>query len=124
MKRLAQSVVLIIVLIFGTSILFSGTRASSSSVTKKLSSLKEDETKKLYEKNCAKCHGKDGRAKTFRSKFIHARDFTDKIWQESTGDEQMLESIKNGRGKMPAFKNKLKDQEVKSLIEYIRKFKK
>ena len=30
-----------------------------------------------FAKNCATCHGKDGRAKTFKAKFNHARDLTD-----------------------------------------------
>ncbi|MFN2515444.1 MAG: cytochrome c [Pyrinomonadaceae bacterium] len=35
----------------------------------------------LYAKNCASCHGKDDRAKTFKGKLKHVRDLTDPTWQ-------------------------------------------
>src|SRR5687767_9636661 len=35
----------------------------------------------LYRKYCVSCHGSDGRAKTSKGKFSHARDLTDAKWQ-------------------------------------------
>jgi cbb3-type cytochrome c oxidase subunit III len=76
-----------------------------------------------YAKNCATCHGKDGAAKTFKSKFKHAQDLTDAKWQESTTDEHVFNSIQNGRGKMPAFGKKFSEAEINALVAYVRKFK-
>lgn len=78
----------------------------------------------LYAKNCATCHGKDGAAKTFKSKFKHAQDLTDAKWQESATDEHVFNSIQNGRGKMPAFGKKFSEAEINALVAYVRKFKK
>src|ERR1051325_10683761 len=78
-----------------------------------------------YSKNCATCHGKDGRADTFKSRHhVHARDLTDPRWQESVSNERILESITNGRGRMPAFKRKLTTEQITSLLEYVRGLKK
>src|SRR2546423_6473055 len=45
-----------------------------------------------YSKNCATCHGKDGRANTFKSKHhLHARDLTDARWQSDVTDERRSE---------------------------------
>jgi len=78
----------------------------------------------IYANECATCHGKDGRAKTFKSKFIHARNFTDAQWQDSVNDERLFNSITNGKGKMPAWGKKLSEAEINSLVKYVRSFKK
>jgi len=78
----------------------------------------------LFAKNCATCHGKDGRAKTFKAKLNHARNLTDPEWQVSVTDERLFNSITNGRGHMPAWGKKLSEAEINSLVAYIRQFKK
>jgi cytochrome c6 len=78
----------------------------------------------LYAKNCASCHGKDGRAKTFKAKFNHARNLTDPEWQGKVSDERIFNSITNGKGKMPAFRKKLSEQEIDSLVAYVRALRK
>jgi len=78
-----------------------------------------------YSKNCATCHGKDGRANTFKSKHhLHARDLTDARWQSDVTDERIFNSISNGKGKMPAFKKKLTTEQIESLVAYVRGLKK
>ena len=78
-----------------------------------------------FEKSCATCHGKDGRANTFKSKHhLHARDLTDAKWQADTTDERIFNSIENGKGKMPAFKRKLTNEQITSLVAYVRGLKK
>lgn len=78
----------------------------------------------LYSKNCASCHGKDGRAKTIKGKLKHARDLTDSTWQARVTDERIFNSIINGKGKMPAYSRKLTEQEIDSLVGYVRALKK
>ncbi|MEK6282320.1 MAG: cytochrome c [Acidobacteriota bacterium] len=75
----------------------------------------------LYAKSCASCHGKDGRAKTFKAKFNQARDLTDRAWHDSVSDERLFNSIMNGRGKrMPAYGKKFSEQEIESLVAFVR----
>lgn len=78
----------------------------------------------LFANNCAKCHGKDGRAKTFRGKLLGARNLTDPQWQASASDERLFNSITNGRGKMPAFGKKFSETEINSLVQFVRHLKK
>ena len=78
----------------------------------------------VYAKSCASCHGKDGRAKTFKAKFNHARNLTDPEWQGRVTDERLFNSIMNGKGKMPAFGKKLSEQEIDALVAYVRGLKK
>jgi mono/diheme cytochrome c family protein len=78
----------------------------------------------LFLKNCASCHGKDGRAKTFKAKFNHARNLTNPNWQAAISDEHMYESILRGKNKMPAFGKTLSENEVAALVTYVRMLKK
>jgi mono/diheme cytochrome c family protein len=82
------------------------------------------DTATLYAKNCATCHGKDGRAKTFKAKFNKARNLTDEAWQREASDERLFNSIANGRGKMPAFGKKFSESEINGLVAFVRQFKK
>ena len=77
----------------------------------------------LYTKHCASCHGKDGRAKTVKAKFNHARDLTDPVWQDRATDERLFNTIMNGKQKMPGFSKKLSEQEIDSLVSYVRSLK-
>jgi mono/diheme cytochrome c family protein len=78
-----------------------------------------------YSKNCATCHGREGRADTFKSRHrYHARDLTDARWQSEATDERILDSIRNGRGRMPAFGKKLTNEQITSLLSYVRGLKK
>ena len=80
----------------------------------------------LYRRHCVSCHGNDGRAKTSKGKFSHARDLADAQWQANVSDERIFNSIMNGRnvrGNMPAFSNKLNEKEVNSLVGFVRGLK-
>jgi mono/diheme cytochrome c family protein len=77
----------------------------------------------IFEAKCAKCHGKDGRAKTFRGKLMHARNFTEAQWQNDVTDERLFNSISNGRNNMPSFKKKLSEAQIDSLVAYVRQFR-
>ena len=80
---------------------------------------------RLYHRHCVSCHGNDGKSKTSKGKFSHARDLTDEQWQTDVSDERIFNSITNGRnvrGNMPAFADKLKENEINSLVTYVRSF--
>ena len=80
----------------------------------------------LYRKYCVSCHGSDGRAKTSKGKFSHARDLTDAQWHEEASDARIFNSIMNGRnvrGNMPAFSNKIDEKEADSLVNFVRRLR-
>ena len=79
-----------------------------------------------YRRYCVSCHGNDGKAKTSKGKYSHARDLTDAQWQGDVSDERIFNSIMNGRnqrGNMPAFSDKLNEKEVNSLVGFVRAMK-
>lgn len=97
---------------------------SQGSATMKNSQQTELNASILFEKHCDTCHGKDGRAKTFKAKFNHARNLTDPKWQAEATDERIFNSITNGKGKMPAWGKKLSEAQVNALVAYVRTLKK
>ena len=107
--------------IFTVAFPVSFTSLATAGATKRSSARSAAE---LYEKHCASCHGKDGRAKTFKGKLKHARDLTDVAWQDDASDERIFNAIMNGKRKMPAFSKKLSEQEINTLVSYVRALKK
>jgi mono/diheme cytochrome c family protein len=97
-----------------------GAPASTFRTAEMPASAIEPNATQLYSKHCASCHGKDGRAKTFKAKFNHARDLTDPLWQDEVSDERLFNSIMNGRKKMPSYKKKLSEEQINSLVAYVR----
>jgi len=88
------------------------------------------EVKETWEKNCAKCHGPDGKGKTKMGEKLAVKDYTDAKIQAELKDPEMAKSIKEGvkekdsdKVKMKAFGD-LSDDEVKALVAYVRAFKK
>ena|ERR1700759_3773350 len=88
-----------------------------------------DDAKAIYEKDCAKCHGPDGKGDTKMGKKAGVKDYTDAKVQEGMKDDQMAKAIKEGvkdgdTTKMKAFGDALSDDEIKALVAYVRTFKK
>ena len=87
------------------------------------------DVKETWAKECAKCHGPDGKGDTKMGKKIDIKDFTDAKYQASLKDDAMLKAIKEGvkdgdKTKMKGFGDALSDDEVKALVKYVRDFKK
>jgi mono/diheme cytochrome c family protein len=77
----------------------------------------------LYNRNCARCHGKDGKGKEAREATPSIPDFTSHKWQTARSDAQLLVSIQDGKGKeMPSFAEKIKREQAKELLAYVRQF--
>lgn len=72
----------------------------------------------LYNQQCAKCHGADG--KGVRS--LNPPDFTNAKWQSSQSDKDLLDSISNGAGMMPGYKGSLSARQIASLVRQVRAF--
>jgi mono/diheme cytochrome c family protein len=81
-----------------------------------------------WDKQCAMCHGKDGKGQTTVGRKLQIKDFTDPKAQASFTDDQAAKVIKegitqDGKLKMKAFGDKLSDDEIKALIAHVRSFK-
>jgi mono/diheme cytochrome c family protein len=87
------------------------------------------DAKATYEKDCAKCHGADGKGDTKMGKKQGARDYTDAKVQADLKEEAAVKAIKEG------VKNKdgtevmkategISDADAKALVAYMRTFKK
>ena len=73
-----------------------------------------------YGTYCSRCHGGDGRANTAKGRQLEADDLTDSSVQNMSTDK-MTRIIKNGRGKMPGFKN-LTARQISQIIAAVRSF--
>lgn len=83
----------------------------------------------LWNKNCASCHGKDGKGQTMMGKKNGAKDYTDAKVQADLTDEAALKAIKegvkvDGKEVMKSFAEKVSDDDAKALVAYLRTFKK
>jgi mono/diheme cytochrome c family protein len=92
-------------------------------------SMNAADVKALWDANCAQCHGKSGNADTKMGKTLSAKDLTDPKVQAAFTDAKATQSIKegvkeNGKTTMKAFGGKLKDDEIKALVAYVRTLKK
>jgi mono/diheme cytochrome c family protein len=77
----------------------------------------------MYKTNCAPCHGVTGDANTAAGKAFKVPSFSsDSVLRDSDAD--LLAIAKNGKGKMPAWHDKLSDDQLKSLVTFIRSLQK
>ena len=85
-----------------------------------LSTRAADDPAALFKAKCAACHGPDGSGATPTGKAMGTPDLRSDEVQKQT-DAQLIESTANGKGKkMPAYKGKLTDDQIKQLVGYIR----
>jgi mono/diheme cytochrome c family protein len=78
----------------------------------------------LYKAKCSVCHSDDGSGSGATGKQLGAKDLRSDDVQKQT-DAQLNDSISNGVGKkMPAYKGKLPDDQIKGLVAYIRELAK
>lgn len=76
----------------------------------------------LYKSKCAICHGADGSGQTPMGKSLKMRDLRSDEVQKQT-DLELTKIISGGKGKMPAFGQKLTNADVGALIVQIRTLK-
>lgn len=79
---------------------------------------------KLYAKHCAKCHGDEGRANTWRGRLTFAQDFSKDSFQKNRTDDEILDKINRGPRIMPSYVEVLSRNERLSLVKLIRGFAK
>ncbi len=87
------------------------------------------DVKENWDKNCLKCHGKDGTGNTKMGRQAGVKDYSDAKVQAEMKDENAIKAIKEGikdkgKEKMKAYADQLNDEDIKALIAYMRAFKK
>lgn len=72
----------------------------------------------LYKSKCQMCHGPDGKGSAAGQK-MGAKPFT----ELKASDKELVEITKNGKNKMPAYKDKLTEEQITELVKYVRTLK-
>jgi mono/diheme cytochrome c family protein len=85
--------------------------------------------KVIYEKDCTKCHGADGKGDTKIGKKLGAKDYTDPKVQAGVTDEAAFKAVKEGikdkEGKqLMKLAEGTSDDDIKAVVTYMRNFKK
>ena len=71
---------------------------------------KGDDTPALFQQNCARCHGPNGKGVAS----VHTLDFTNPTLQRSLRGQDITNAIRNGKDgdRMPAWSGKLTDAQI------------
>lgn len=77
----------------------------------------------IYKAKCASCHGADGKGQSPMGKKMNLRDLGSPEVQKQT-DKELYDWTADGKGKMPAYKDKLSADEINALVKHMRAFKK
>jgi cytochrome c553 len=87
------------------------------------------DVKENWDKNCAKCHGPDGKGQTKMGQKLEIKDLTDAKLQAQLTDDQAFKAIKegikdkDGKIKMKAAEG-VSDDDIKALVAHVRTLKK
>ena len=87
------------------------------------------DAKENWDKQCAKCHGKEGKGDTKMGQKVGVKDYTDAKVQAEMKDEAATKAIKDGLkdkdGKVLMKPSEdLSADDIKALVAYMRAFKK
>ena len=84
-----------------------------------LASFAADQAADLFKSKCAMCHGPDGKGKMAGTKDLGSAEV------QKASDADLTATITKGKPpKMPASEGKLTADQIKSLVAYVRTFKK
>jgi len=70
-----------------------------------------------YKAKCAMCHGADGSKTTMGAKPLNGPDI------QKMSEADLIAAITNGKGKMPAYKGKLTDAQIKDVAGFVKTLK-
>ncbi|MGH7899452.1 MAG: c-type cytochrome [Candidatus Binatia bacterium] len=76
--------------------------------------------KSLYESKCTMCHEKDGAPKKMGE---GSASFNDPKWQAANSVDAIAKVIAEGKGKMKPYKDKLSEEEIKAVADYLKTLK-
>jgi cytochrome c6 len=81
--------------------------------------LAESDIQGTYVSKCQPCHGATGAGDTVMGKKFGAASFGSQDVVKAP-DAELLAVLKNGKGKMPPWANKLTEAQLKDLVAYVR----
>ena len=73
----------------------------------------------VYKAKCLTCHAKDGSGDTPVGKSLQSADLRSPEVQKKS-DAELTTSISEGKGNMPAFKTLISEDEIHSVLSYVR----
>ena len=73
----------------------------------------------IYKAKCASCHGPDGSGQTAIGKKMSLRDLGSADVQKQS-DAELYAWTADGKGKMPAYKAKLSEEDINALVAFTR----
>jgi mono/diheme cytochrome c family protein len=76
--------------------------------------------REVYADKCQRCHGADGQGHTRLGEEVNPPDLSDPALHRRRGAARMIASVTNGRGGMPAFRQKLSRQQIADSVAYVR----
>ena len=76
----------------------------------------------IFKAKCAMCHGPDGSASTGMGKSMGLKPLGSPEVQKMS-EADLIALISNGKGKMPASKGKLTDDEISAVAKYVHTLK-
>ena len=127
MNRFLKGVVVCSALLLLLAVLVIPTRIASGAFQRQRSS-RMKHVDELFNRNCARCHGADGRGDTPLGHLYKAPDFTDSEWWKKNSDISGVKTLRaivtRGKAGMPAFGKKLTRTEINLLVDRIRRFRK
>jgi mono/diheme cytochrome c family protein len=112
------------------ALLYAATGWSTRAAAKKLKNPVPPSTEVIaagmqtYRQHCQKCHGEngDGKGEKAAELSVAPGDFTDAGKMRDLTDGELFWEITKGRRPMPAFADKLSDQERWQVVDFIRTF--
>ncbi len=116
MRNILKLVVLAAVVMAG---IFMVTTRGTEATSAPIGEAKSDDMaspRSLYVRNCASCHGSNGKAQTRLGRKLQADDLT----TSTASLSKVTRVITNGRGKMPSFKRRLKTAEIAQIAGYVK----
>ena len=73
----------------------------------------------VFKAKCVTCHGPDGSGNTPVGKSLQTADLRSPEVQKKS-DAELTQSVSEGKGNMPAFKGNITDDEIQSVLKYVR----
>lgn len=82
--------------------------------------------KKIYDMNCAMCHGPKGAGNGAAAAALNPkpRNFVEAKFKYGSKDSDLAKLISHGKGAMPAWASILKPAQIDNVVSYIRTLKK
>jgi mono/diheme cytochrome c family protein len=75
----------------------------------------------IYKQKCLNCHGVNGLANSGVGKIMKVKPVTDPDVRKMN-EAEMIAAVRNGAGKMEAYKDSLTESQIKASVDYFRSF--